>query len=118
MQLKPLFSKRAIVCGIALIGVTLIPMTAGAQPFAYVANPGNNTVSVVNTATNAIVATVNVDAGPEAIAVTPDGTRVYVANFYASDVSVINTAGNAVIATIAVGTGPSGIAITPDGTRA
>ncbi|MCP3958221.1 MAG: hypothetical protein GY719_10250 [bacterium] len=34
--------------------------TAGAQPFAYITNNGTDTVSVVDTATNAVVDTVSV----------------------------------------------------------
>jgi YVTN family beta-propeller protein len=133
MQLKSLFSKCTIVYSAALMGVTLIPTDANAQPFAYVANYGSNSVSVINTATNGIVATVPVGINPDALAVTPDRARVYVVNQTAcrdffqcefqfppppSNVSVIDTATNAVIATVTVGHFPIGIAITPDGTRA
>ena len=61
---------------------------------------------------------ITVGQNPEAIAITPDGSRAYVANglFNSKTVSVIDTATNAVVgAPITVGEGPSGIAITPDG---
>ncbi|MCZ8517314.1 beta-propeller fold lactonase family protein [Paenibacillus filicis] len=83
---------------------------------AYVANFGNDTVSVINTETNTVMATVTLPAGsqPTAIAITPDGSRAYVANFgnAANTVSVINTASNTVIATLP-GFRPTFIAITP-----
>ncbi len=41
---------------------------------------GSNTVSVIDTATNNVTATVTVGSGPYGVAVTPDGTKVYVAN--------------------------------------
>jgi len=83
--------------------------------FAYVANAGNDTISVIDTGTNTIVATVNLPVGtqPRAIAITPDGTRAYVTNNSNATVSVINTANNTVVATLSVGFGPAGIAITP-----
>jgi YVTN family beta-propeller protein len=46
----------------------------------YVANSNSNTVSVIATASNAVVATITVGAFAPGVAVTPDGSRVYVAN--------------------------------------
>jgi uncharacterized repeat protein (TIGR01451 family) len=84
---------------------------------AYVANRFSNNVSVVNTSTHAVVATVTVGALPFGVAVRPDGERAYVTNFVGNSVSVINTATNTVVATVSVGTGPNNPAVTPDGTR-
>jgi YVTN family beta-propeller protein len=47
------------------------------------------TVNVVSTATNAIVATLDVDRRPTAIAVRPDGREVYVVNHDGGSISVI-----------------------------
>jgi YVTN family beta-propeller protein/VCBS repeat-containing protein len=83
----------------------------------YVVNQASNTVSVIDTATNAVVATINVGATPTAVAVSPDNSRVYVAGN--NTVSVINTATNTVIGSpITTGGGQSyGIAVSPNGTR-
>lgn len=100
--------------------------------FAYVANAGyqgapGNTVSIINTASNNVVATIEVGTGPSGLAITPDGRFVYVANSgfmkgpLSDSVSVIDATktltdpANAVAATIHVGNGPFGIAIAPDG---
>ena len=40
----------------------------------------SNTVSVIDTASNTVVATVAVGSMPRGVAITPDGTRVYVTN--------------------------------------
>ena len=82
---------------------------------AYVTNQIADTVSVIDTATNAVVGSaITVGDGPLGIAITPDGTKAYVANFVADTVSVINTATNAVVGSaITVGSGPFGIAICP-----
>ena len=95
---------------------------------AYITNSGDNTVSVINTATNTVTATVPVGTGPYGVAVTPDGKKVYVmcpeddcgaidpGSFY-----VIGTSTNTVIATVplgGVGGGPVGVAVSPDGTKA
>jgi YVTN family beta-propeller protein len=91
-----------------------------AAPFAYVANKGSNTVSVIDTAANppAVVTPVPVGTIPVGVAVTPDGTHVYVANLGSNTVSVIDTASNAVVATVQVESAPNAVAITPDGTHA
>ena len=75
-------------------------------------------MSVIDTATNTVTATITVGAGPVGVAVSPDGTRAYVTNLGDDTVSVIDTATNTVTATIPVGDDPVGVAVSPDGTRA
>jgi len=90
-------------------------VSANAQSFAYVVNRSSNSVSVINTATNALVATVTVGNNPWGVAITPDGTMAYVTNLNDNTVSVINTATNTVVATVLVGGAPAGVAVTPNG---
>src|SRR5437762_6569373 len=82
------------------VGLGLGTATAQAQIRAYVANADTNTVSVVDTASNTVLATIPVGPIPFApigIAITPDGTRVYVTN--AGDtVSLTNTTDNTIYA--------------------
>lgn len=99
-----------------LLGLSGAP--AGAEPFAYVSNLGDNNVTVIDTATNGVVATVTVGTQPFGVAVSPDGTRVYVANSVPGTVSVIDTATNTVVATVTVGANPRGVTVSPDGSRA
>jgi YVTN family beta-propeller protein len=99
------------------MGLGALASPAAAAPFAYVANGVSNNVSVIDTATNTVVATIPVGTFPIAVAVTPDGTHVYVTNNGSNNVSVIRTATNAVVKTIPVGSGPYGVAVTPDGTH-
>ena len=76
-----------------------------------------DTVSVINTATNTVVATIPIGAGtqPTGVVVTPDGTRVYVTNALDNTVSVINTATNTVITTLPVGLFPQVLGICSNG---
>ena len=56
----------------------------------YVANEAvNGTVSVIDTATNVVSATIAVGRHPVGVAVKPDGSKVYVANRGNGTVSVI-----------------------------
>jgi len=99
---------------------------AGAQAFAqkaYITNFYSNTVSVIDTATNTVTATIS-DASfnnPAGVAVSPDGSKVYVTNegsssFSTGTVSVIDAATDAVTP-ITVGGIPFGAAVSPDGSK-
>jgi YVTN family beta-propeller protein len=92
-------------------------------PRLYVTNIVDNTVSVIDTATNAVVGSpIRVGTQPRGIAITPNGAAAYVTNFRDDTVSVIDIATNVVTNTIALRQakgqkGPQGIAIAPDGTK-
>jgi YVTN family beta-propeller protein len=89
----------------------------------YVANSGNQTVSVIDTATNHILRTIS-DPGfstPTGLAITPDGKAIYVSNHGSGTVSKVRTSTDKVVATIGTintNAHPTGVAITPDGTKA
>src|SRR5262245_29628679 len=76
------------------LAVGLAACTGGpeqAAPFAYITNSGDNSVSVLDTASNTVVgAPIPVGTGPRGVAVHPAGTRVYVANFGDNTVSVLD----------------------------
>ena len=77
-----------------------------------------NTVTVIRVDTNAPLTTIGVGAGPNAIAITPDGAFAYVTNSFTKSpgtVSVIDLHSNAVTATVEVYRNPNRLAITPDG---
>jgi YVTN family beta-propeller protein len=46
-------------------------LSAEAAPFAYVTNRNDSTVSVIDTASNAVVGTVAVGGAPTGVAITP-----------------------------------------------
>jgi YVTN family beta-propeller protein len=84
----------------------------------YVVNQAPSSVSVFETATNSLVATVVLGGrNPIGIDVNPAGTRAYVAHAGSSAVSVIDTETNAEIAIVAVGREPVGVAVNRAGTR-
>nr|WP_284301913.1 YncE family protein [Homoserinibacter gongjuensis] len=87
----------------------------------YVANMWSDDVSVVDTAANAVTATVPVGSSafvfPYAVVVSPDGSAAYVANYDEGTVSLIDTASNTETATISVGNIPLSVAISADGAR-
>ncbi|WP_031161958.1 IPT/TIG domain-containing protein [Streptosporangium roseum] len=110
----------ALLTALALAGLPALP--AHAAPIgvttAYVARANDGTVSVIDTSTGAITATVTVGGYPQSVAVSPNGTRVYVSSALTNVVSVIDASTLTVIATIPVGTIPKDIVLNPAGTTA
>jgi YVTN family beta-propeller protein len=107
----------SITVGSHPFGVAVTPDGA----FAYVTNgaPGTeNSVSVINTSTNAVTKTISVGSNPTGVAVNPGGSFAYVTNAGDGTVSVISTATNTVTNTISAGSAPYFVAFTPDGSRA
>lgn len=85
-------------------------------PRAYVVNAASNSVSIVDTGTNAVVAKVAVGLMPLHIALSPDGLKAYVTNSLSQSVSVIDTVQNTLISTVRVGLAPSDIVVALNGT--
>ena len=109
-----------------LLGLGIAPVLAA--PLAYITNSGDRNVSVIDTATHAVIATVPVVdpfslccLGP--VAVHPAGTRVYV-TYWGSrggTVAVIDTTTHTITDRVSLGgvhsfPGP-GVAVNPAGTR-
>ncbi len=114
-------SARGFVALFAVLamGLGLMSRPAEAAPFAYAPNFLGGNVSVIDTATNKVVATVPVLYEALGVAVAPDGKHAYVTSDSCNSVLVIDTATNTVeVDTIPVGTFPFGIAVTPDGKHA
>ncbi len=116
MSLHKTLSSLAVSIPV-LLGLWSSSQLAHAQTRAYVANFGDNNVSVIDTSTNTVIATVKVGSQPQGVAITPNGAFAYVANC-GGNVWVINTSTNKVATKFLVGGCPTAVAITPDGTRA
>jgi YVTN family beta-propeller protein len=77
----------------------------------YVTNQSDGTVSVIDTATNTVTATIAVGNQPNAVAVNATTGRFYVTNQADGTVSVIDAATNTIVATISTGSEPFGVAV-------
>ena len=105
------------ILGITLMFFLMLVSIVGASPFAYITNLGDSTVSVIDTATNKVTATVSAGSYPYGVAVNPAETRVYVTNIFDNTVSVIDTATNNITDTVPVEGNPRGVAVSPDGKK-
>lgn len=102
-------------CIYLCLSVVFGAVSVSAQPYAYLANRGNNTVTFVNVGTGTVSASITVPSGPSGIAVTPNGTTAYVASSTGNSVSPINLSTKAVGTAIPVGTAPGAVAVSPNG---
>lgn len=84
----------------------------------YVANDASDNVSVIDTSTNTVIATITAPANSQEIAISPNGLFAYLTNENNATVSIINTSNNTITGTIPVGMGPTGVAFTTDGSLA
>jgi YVTN family beta-propeller protein len=80
----------------------------------YVANSDSDTLSAIDTATQAIVQTIGVGKRPIAVAVSSDGRFVFVSNSVDGTLSKIATTENWAVKIIPAGQQPAGIAIAAD----
>ena len=102
---------------IAKVDVGDGPIQVHATPdgrFVYVANQGTDkdpdeTVSVIDVAANANIATIRTGLGAHGVAVSLDEPLAFISNIYDGTVSVIDTKTNTVVAGFEVGAGPNGI---------
>ncbi|MBI1815238.1 MAG: YncE family protein [Deltaproteobacteria bacterium] len=109
------------VVAVSVFALVISAQSAHATVMAYVSNSGDNTISVIDTSTNTVTATIPVGSSPGALAVSPDGAQVYVANrgdgVSPGSLTVVSTASNSVIATVPVGINPAGVTALSDGSR-
>jgi YVTN family beta-propeller protein/cysteine-rich repeat protein len=109
------------VCHAGRCETPTVPETVACRSnfaIAAVSNFRDDTVSLVNLATDTVSVTVPVGDGPWGVAVHPRGTELWITNRAGRSVSVIDLATRTVTATIAVGRVPLGIVFDASGTRA
>jgi YVTN family beta-propeller protein len=111
----PSLRRTVLPVLLALAGALLAFAAPAAPPKAYVGNFKDDTVSVIDTASGTVVATVPVAKGPHGIAIGSGGSPVFVSSDGASVVNVIDAASDKVAAAIEVGRSPHGLALAPDG---
>src|SRR5690242_10884921 len=88
---------------------------AAAAPLAYVSNEGSASVSVIDTATDRVVATLKIGEKPRGIALSADASRLYLSDQNLNSLVVVDTAKGAEIARVKLGDSPEAIYLSADG---
>ncbi len=98
---------------LSVLAFVLVCGVAAAGPKAYVGNFKDNTVSVVDTVADVVIATIPIATGPHGMAISPDGRWLYVSSDGSSIISIIDTSSDYVTKTIEVGKSPHGVTLVP-----
>jgi len=80
-----------------------------------VVNPDSGSLTIVDTATQAVAVELAVGTDPRSVAIAPDGRSAYVANQGSSTLAVIDLEALQLSHEIPVGDQPVGVAVSPDG---
>ena len=110
-------SPGATALAALTVAAALATAAAHAAPFAYITNQGSHDVSVIDLATQSVVATVPVGRSPAGVVAASQAGKVFVSNPDSKSISVIDMRSQKVVATLAAGDGPVGIDASRDGTR-
>jgi YVTN family beta-propeller protein len=86
-----------------------------APPYAFATSEDAGTVTAIDLATRAAVATLPAGAVAHALTLTRDGSRLYVVNRRGGSLTVIDPQALSVVDTIALPTDPMAAAVSPDG---
>jgi len=73
----------------------------------------STTVSIIDTATFAVIATVETGKGAHGITIDPAGKYAYITNIYGNNVAVLDIAARKIIATVPTAEAPNGISFSP-----
>jgi YVTN family beta-propeller protein len=116
---RSLSHRISLFAALAVFALGLLASPALAARYAYTGNYKNDTVSVIDTATNQIVGDpIPSGEGPYSMAITPNGKSLLVVNESSEDMSVIDIPSKRNVATIPLGIETATVAVTPDGTTA
>jgi len=105
-----------------LLSIVFFSSPIFGQHYCYVTNAGdfgdgvNDDLSIVDLATNMVIAAVPVGDYPQGVAINPAGTAVYVANTMSNEFTVIDTITH-MATTLPAGLAPCGVTVHPDGRR-
>jgi YVTN family beta-propeller protein len=78
-------------------------------------NPDSNSVTLVDTASQSVIAEIPVGVDARSVAIAPDGQWACVANQGSGTVSIVDIGSASATAELAVGYRPAGVAVSPDG---
>lgn len=110
-----LLAASTLAASTLLAAALAWPHAARAAPFAYVPNEGSGTLSVIDTATDQVVATIPAGKKPRGTVIAPDGARAYVSDQPGNRLVVVDLAARKAVGAVALGESPEGVGMSPDG---
>ncbi len=115
MKIRFCSPQLSLILGI-LLAMPLAAFAASSN-LVYVSNNAGDTVSVIDTATNKVVQTIEDMELPEAVGVSPDGSRIYINKGAENALVVLDRKTGKQIQKVPLSGYPNDIAVTKDGKR-
>ncbi|HEY0335831.1 MAG TPA: cytochrome D1 domain-containing protein, partial [Burkholderiales bacterium] len=106
-------TKSGFTCAVVLSVLLSGFAPVAAEPFAYVPNEGSGTISIIDTATDAVVGEINTGGRPRGIA--SGSTTLYFSDLPSGALKVVDLKNRAVTAQVALGKSPEGVYVSRDG---
>ena len=94
---------RRLLVALALGALSITANPAYTEPYAYVPNEGSGTISVIDTASDAVVGEIRTGGKPRGIALNPKTRLLYVSDSPSSSLKVIDVANRSVVSQISLG---------------
>lgn len=110
--MSKIISKAAFL---VLLSLAVITVHAAPPKRIFVTNEKDDTVSVIDGATNTVIETIAIGARPRGIGVAPDGSEVYVAISEANAIAVFDPESFEILRTFDSGDDPETFAVHPNG---
>lgn len=107
--------QRMWPAALAAGSVMIAAGSAQAAPFAYVPNEGSGSLSVIDIATDLVVAEIAVGKKPRGTVISPDGRFAYVSDQPENRLVIVDLAKRQASGEVALGESPEGVGISPDG---
>src|SRR3979411_787031 len=100
---------------ILTVAIASLSCAAFGAPLAYVSNEGSGSVSVIDTGTDKVIATLKAPTKPRGIALSADGKSLYISEQTSNSLLTIDTTTGATSSRTPLGESPEGIYLSADG---
>jgi YVTN family beta-propeller protein len=98
-----------------VVSLAVVAGNAQAAPFAYVPNEGSGTLSVIDIATDMVVAEIAAGKKPRGTVITKDGQRAFISDQPNNRLVIVDLVKRQASGEVPLGESPEGVGLSPDG---
>lgn len=101
--------------GLAVVALALATAPSSYADSIYVVNEADQTLSVIDSSKNTVVATIPVNDSVHSMVMARDSSKLYISTTNGNIIRILNTQTNSFTGSISLPDGPSALAVSPDG---